>query len=48
MTSGCKIIGGITIGSNVIIAPNSVVVKDVPDNAVVTGIPAKILKFIEN
>ena len=35
----------ITIGDNVIIAPNAVVVKDVPDNAVVGGVPAKIIKF---
>ncbi len=45
MTSGCKIIGGISVGDNVIIAPNTVVVKDVPPNAVVSGIPSKILKF---
>ena len=32
------------IGNNVIIAPNSVVVKDIPDNCVVSGIPAKIIK----
>ena len=32
------------IGNNVIVAPNSVVVKDVPDNCVVSGIPAKIIK----
>ena len=31
---------------NVIIAPNSVVVKDVPDNTIVSGIPAKVLKNI--
>ena len=43
MTIGSKIIGGVTIGNNVIVAPNSVVVKNVPDNAVVSGIPAKIL-----
>lgn len=47
MTTGCKIIGNITIGDNAVIAPNSVVVKDVPANAVVSGIPAKILKIKE-
>lgn len=45
LTAGCKVIGRVNIGNNVIVAPNSVVVKDVPDNAIVTGIPAKILKF---
>lgn len=47
LTVGCKVIGGVHIGDNVIVAPNSVVVKDVPDNAVVSGVPAKILKINE-
>jgi serine O-acetyltransferase len=42
--SGAKIIGAITIGSNVTIAPNTVVTKDIPDNCTVGGIPAKIIK----
>lgn len=40
---GCKIIGGIHIGDNAVIAPNTVVIKDVPQNAVVSGVPAKII-----
>lgn len=44
LTMGCKVYGAITIGDNVIVAPNSVVVKDVPDNCVVSGIPAKIIR----
>ena len=39
--------GGVKIGNNVTIAPNAVVVKDVPDNVVVGGVPAKILKIKE-
>lgn len=42
---GCKIIGKINIADNAIVAPNSVVVKDVPMNAIVSGIPAKIIKM---
>lgn len=42
-----KIIGGVKIGNNVTIGANAVVTKDVPDNAVVGGVPAKILKFKE-
>ena len=42
---GCKVIGKIKIGNNVIVAPNAVVVKDVPDNAIVGGVPAKIIKY---
>lgn len=40
---GCKVIGAINVGSNVIIGANAVVTKDVPDNCTVAGVPAKIL-----
>ncbi len=39
--SGAKIIGNISIGNNVRIGANSVVLDDVPDNSVVVGIPAR-------
>jgi len=42
--AGAKIIGGITIGDNVKVGANAVVVKDVPSNVTVVGIPAKIIK----
>ena len=42
-----NIIGDIIIGNNVIIGAGSVVVKDVPDNCVVAGNPAKIIKYLE-
>ncbi len=42
---GCKVIGRIKIGNNVIVAPNAVVVKDVPNNAIVGGVPATIIKI---
>lgn len=42
---GAKVIGSVYVGNNVIIAPNSVVVSDVPDNAIVSGVPAKIIKI---
>lgn len=41
------IIGNITIGNNVIIGAGSVVVKDVPDNAVVVGNPGRIVRYVE-
>ena len=41
---GAKAFGKITIGNNVFVAPNAVVTKDVPDNCIVGGIPAKIIK----
>ena len=41
---GSKIVRNVKIGNNVIIAPNSVVIEDVPDNCIVSGVPAKIVK----
>ncbi len=40
---GAKIIGNVKIGNNVIVGANAVVVTDVPDGAVVGGIPAKVI-----
>lgn len=41
--AGAKVIGNVKLGNNVIVAANAVVTKDIPDNAVVAGIPAKII-----
>lgn len=41
------ILPGVTVGHNVVIASGAVVTKDVPDNMVIGGNPAKILKEIE-
>ena len=43
---GAAILSGVTIGDNVIIATNAVVTKDVPKNVIVGGVPARILKII--
>ena len=37
------IVGGITIGNNVLIAPNSYVTQDIPDNSIVMGNPITII-----
>ena len=42
---GAKIFGKITIGNNVVIGANAVVNKDVPDNAIVAGVPARIIRY---
>ena len=44
--SNVCIIGGIVIGNNVVIGAGSIVVKDIPDNVVVAGNPAKIIRYI--
>ncbi len=44
--SGSTILSKVTIGSNAIVGAGSVVTKDVPDNAIVAGNPAKFLRFI--
>ena len=42
---GCKIFGSVRIGNNVTVGANAVVTKDIPDNAVVGGVPAKVIKI---
>lgn len=42
-----SILPGVTIGENAIVGTGSVVTKDVPDDAVAVGVPAKIVKMIE-
>ncbi|MNE70842.1 Maltose O-acetyltransferase [compost metagenome] len=44
--ANATILQGVTIGENAIVAAGSVVSKDVPDNTIVGGIPAKFLKTI--
>lgn len=44
--AGATILPGVTIGVNAVVAAGAVVSKDVPDNTVVAGIPAKIIKQI--
>ena len=38
------ILPGVTIGSNVIVGAGAIVSKDIPDNSVAVGVPAKIIK----
>lgn len=42
------ILPGVSIGNNVVIAAGAVVTKDIPDNCIAGGVPAKIIKSIKN
>ena len=44
--AGATILSGVTLGENSIVAAGAVVSMDVPDNTIVGGIPAKIIKTI--
>ena len=44
---GCTICPGVTVGENSVVAAGAVVTKDVPDNAVVGGCPAKVIKMLD-
>jgi acetyltransferase-like isoleucine patch superfamily enzyme len=44
--AGVSVMPGVTIGENAVVAANAVVTSDVPDNAVVGGIPARVIKQI--
>jgi len=41
--TSATILCGVTIGENAIVGAGSVVTKDVPDNAIVAGVPARIV-----
>lgn len=44
ISSGAQILGPIRIGKNCVIGANAVVLRDIPDNCVAVGVPAKIIK----
>ena len=44
--TGATILGGITIGEHALVGAGAVVVKDVPDYAIVAGNPARIIRYI--
>jgi acetyltransferase-like isoleucine patch superfamily enzyme len=45
--AGATILPGVTVGKNSVVAAGAVVSKDVPDNVIVGGVPAKIIKSID-
>ena len=47
ISAGARILGGIVIGDNVIVGANSVVIRDVPSNCIVAGVPAKVVRVVD-
>ena len=45
VTCGAKVLGGLTMHVNSLAAAGAVVVKDVPENAIVAGVPAKVIAY---
>ena len=45
---GAVILPGVTVGRNAVVAANAVVTDDVPDHAVVGGIPARVIRQIQS
>ncbi len=45
---GAKILPGVSIGDNVVVAAGALVNKDVPDNSVVAGVPAKVIRQLSS
>jgi|SRR5271157_3418543 len=41
--AGCKVLGGIEVGSGVVVGANAVVLESVPSNRTVVGIPARVI-----
>lgn len=41
--SGAKVLGGIMLGNNVVVAANAMVDRSVPDNCTVVGVPARVI-----
>ncbi|MBN1885810.1 MAG: serine acetyltransferase [Candidatus Krumholzibacteriota bacterium] len=44
ITAGAKVLGGITVGDDVVVGANAVVLRDVPPGCTVAGVPARIVR----
>lgn len=46
--SGATVCGGVTIGKSSIVAAGAVVTRDVPENSIVAGVPAKVIRKLDD
>jgi acetyltransferase-like isoleucine patch superfamily enzyme len=46
--AGATVLGGVTIGERSIVAAGAVVTKDMPANALIAGVPAKVIGYYED
>ncbi len=44
----CTLLPGVSVGNNVVIGAASVVTRDVPDNSVAAGVPARVIKSLDD
>jgi len=47
ISAGARVLGDVTVGRNVIIGANAVVTANVPDNCIVAGAPARIIRKVD-
>ena len=48
IATGATILGGVVVGENSVVAAGAVVTKDVPPNSFVAGVPAKVIRSLED
>ena len=48
ITTGAIVIGDIHVGTGALVGAGAVVTKDIPDNSLAVGVPARVIKEIEN
>lgn len=44
--AGVTLVGAVHVGNNVVVGAGSVVVKDIPDNCIAAGNPAKVIRYL--